>query len=444
MSSQSSYHSFFPKVGAFLIFTILFIISINTQSQRPNIIYIMADDLGYGDLSCYGRKDYATPNLDKLASEGIKFTNAYAAGALCTPTRVAFMTGRYPARTPVGLMEPLRGGPKDSLIGLKPQYTSVATLVKGAGYETALIGKWHLGYMAENSPRANGFNHFFGFHSGAIDYVTHKGRSGKPDLYENEKLVKKDGYFTDLITERSVQYIRKRHTSPFFLSIQFNAAHWPWQSPADKPYPDTMDWINGGSPEIFAGMMKSLDKAVGIILKAIDDAKLSSNTIIIFTSDNGGEKYSNMEMYTGAKHQLWEGGIRVPAFIRWPGKIKPNTTTEQVAVTMDWTAMILALAGVRPDPHFPLDGVDLLPVCMGEKEGYDRTLYWRLFQSKNHKAIRDGKYKYLQTEEGEFLFDLLKDPSEKNNLKEKNTEAFSNLKMKYAEWEKTVLKPIPL
>ncbi|MGZ5134930.1 MAG: sulfatase-like hydrolase/transferase, partial [Flavitalea sp.] len=227
MTFKSSYHHHQPKIGTFLFLLLFFIISLNSQSQRPNIIYIMADDLGYADLSCYGRKDYTTPNLDKLASEGIKFTNAYSGAALCTPTRVAFMTGRYPARTPVGLMEPLRGGPKDSLIGLKPEYTSVATLVRGAGYETALIGKWHLGYLPENSPTANGFNHFFGFHSGATDYVTHKQRSGKPDLYENEKPVKKDGYITDLITERAVQYIRKRHSSPFFLSIQFNAPHWP-------------------------------------------------------------------------------------------------------------------------------------------------------------------------------------------------------------------------
>lgn len=416
----------------------------NAQSQKPNIIYIMTDDMGYADISCYGRKDYTTPNIDKLASQGMKFMNAYAGASLCTPTRVSFMTGRYPARISVGLYEPLRGTPKDSLVGLKPEQTSVATLLKNAGYETALIGKWHLGFLPEFGPNANGFDEFFGFHSGATDYVTHRQRSGKPDLYHNTTPVHKDGYFTDILTEQAVQYIKKKHSKPFFLSLQFNAPHWPWQGPGDKPYPDTLGWPMGGSPAIFQAMMKSLDSAVGVVIKAVDDANLSQNTVIIFTSDNGGEKFSDMGIYSGAKAQLWDGGIRVPAFIRWTGKIKPNTSTDQVIVTMDWTATILALAGAKPDPALPLDGENLLAVCTGNKKVYDRTLYWRMSQVKNEKAIRDGKWKYLLTEQGESLFDLSTDPSEKNNLKEKRPEIFVKLKSKYAEWEKTVLKRVPL
>lgn len=209
-----------------VVFTVVNLKESKAQVSRTNIIYIMADDLGYADLSSYGRKDYVTPNLDKLASRGIKFLNAYAAAPVCTPTRAAFMTGRYPARTPVGLFEPLKTTPKDSLMGLSPEYKSIASLLKQSGYETVLMGKWHLGFLPQYAPNANGFDKFFGFHSGAIDYVSHN-INGKPGLSEDLHSIKKDGYMTDLIAARSIEYIKGTHSKPFFLSIQFNAPHWP-------------------------------------------------------------------------------------------------------------------------------------------------------------------------------------------------------------------------
>jgi arylsulfatase A-like enzyme len=404
----------------------------------------MADDMGYADLSCYGRKDYSTPNIDKLASQGMKLLNAYSGAPLCTPTRVSFMTGRYPARTLVGLYEPLRDRPKDSLVGLSPDQPSLASLLKKAGYETALIGKWHLGYTPATGPNANGFDEFFGFHSGAIDYISHKNPSRQPDLFENLTPVKMQGYFTDVMRERVIQYIGKAHSKPFFLSIQFSAPHWPWQVPGDHPYPDTMNFTSGGSPQIYAAMMKSLDDAVGDIMKAVERAGLTGNTVVIFTSDNGGEKFSDMGIYSGSKAQLKEGGLRVPAFIRWPGMIRPNRTTTQVAVTMDWTATIAAIAGAKSDPTYPLDGDNLLPVFTEQKTAYDRTLYWRMFQARKQKAMREGKWKYFQTDQGEHLFDLSVDPSEKNNLKDNFPDVFQKLKEKYSQWESTVLEPIPL
>ena len=422
----------------------LFHLPVRSQSAPPNIIYIMADDLGYADLSCYGRKDYQTPHLDKLASEGVKFMQAYAAGALCTPTRTSFMTGRYPARTPVGLMEPLRWGKKDSLVGLSPDYTSVATLLKRSGYQTFLVGKWHLGYDPKFSPNNNGFDYFFGFNAGGIDYVSHDNPRNTPDLHENETTVKRDGYLTDIWGDKVVEIIQQKHVKPFFLSVQFNAPHWPWQAPGDLAYPDTLNWHRGGSKDKYAAMMKSLDDAVGRIMKAIDDAHMTKNTVVIFTSDNGGEEFSDMGVYKGMKQQLWDGGIRVPAFVRWSGIIPANTSTQQTAITMDWTSTILAIAQAKPDPAFPLDGINLLPVCTGKKKTIDRTFYWRLFQDSKEKAIRDGNWKYLLTEEGEFLFNLFNDPGEKNNLKATNPSLFQTLKQKYAAWEKTVLTPIPL
>ena len=432
------------KLFFYVIFLNGFIIPLTAQKIRPNIIYIMADDLGYADLSCYGHKDYQTLNLDKLASQGVKFMNAYAAAALCTPTRTAFYTGRYPARTPVGLMEPLRWKHKDSIVGLTPEYTSVATLLKKNGYETYLVGKWHLGYDTKYSPNKNGFDYFFGFNAGGIDYISHTNPKGRSDLYENETPIKKEGYLTDIWMDKSVEIIKRQHAKPFFLSIMFNAPHWPWQAPGDKAYPDTLNWHLGGSKEKYAAMIKSLDDAVGKIMKAIDDEKPANNTVVIFTSDNGGEEFSDMGIYAGMKEELLEGGIREPAFIRWPGIIPANSITQQVAITMDWTATILAIAQTKPDPEFKLDGENLLPVCTGKQKIFDRTFYWRLFQEKQQKAIRDGNWKYLQYEKGEFLFNLSDDPGEKNDLKEKYPDIFNRLKLKYASWESTVLKPIPL
>jgi len=424
---------------------LIFSVTIISAQIRPNIIYIMADDLGYADLSCYGRKDYQTPNLDKLAKQGVKFMNAYAAAPVCTPTRTAFMTGRYPARTPVGLREPLDWSKKDTTVGLTPDYTSLPTLLKKAGYETYLVGKWHLGFALQYSPLKNGFDYFYGFHGGGIDYFSHTDPKGNNDLYENDQPAPKEGYMTDLLMEKTIEIIHDHHSKPFFISVMFNAPHWPWQGPGDKPYPDTMSWTSGGSPAIYATMVKSMDEAVGKIIDALDQQKLSANTVVIFTSDNGGERFSDNGIYTGSKMQLWEGGIREPAFVKWPGKIKPGSTTHQVTTTMDWTATILSLAKAKADPKFPLDGIDIMPVIMGKKKEVDRTLYWRLFQRTNHKAMRSGKWKYLRDEKGdEYLFDLSKDPREKDNLKEKQQQVFEKLKKQYTDWEKTVLVPVAL
>ncbi len=413
-------------------------------AQRPNIIYIMSDDMGYADLGCYGRKEYKTPNLDKLAAQGMKFTQAYAAAPLCTPTRVGFMTGRYPARTPVGLIEPLTPIKKDSAFGLSTNYPSVATMVKKSGYETVLIGKWHLGFLPEYSPNQNGFDYFFGIHSGAADYISHKGDSRKPDLFENANLAPVEGYLTDLLTQKAVSFLKQPHTKPFFLTLNYNAPHWPWQGRTDKAYNDNVAFRAGGSPAIYAAMMESLDEGVGAVLKALDEQGLAGQTLVIFTNDNGGERYSDNGGFAKAKATLWEGGIRVPAFVRWPGKIAAGSTSKQTVITMDWTATILAAAKAKADVSFPLDGVNLLPLLTGKQKKFDRTFYWRTFQRGKQKALRDGNWKYLQDEDADYLFDLMADPGEKNDLKNTNPAVFQRLKNKYAEWEKTVLPPVPL
>ena len=415
------------------------------QDTRPNIIYIMADDLGYADLSCYGRKDYQTPNLDKLCSQGIKFMNAYASAPVCTPTRAALFTGRYPARIAVGLHEPLDWNNIDSSVGLSTNYPSLPSLLKKAGYETYLVGKWHLGFDPKYSPLKHGFDEFFGFNGGGIDYISHTDPFGNNDLYENDKLVTREGYMTDILTDRAVDIIKKAHNKPFFLCVTFNAPHWPWQAPGDKIYPHGfVNWAKGGSAQTYAAMMNSLDSAVGRIVKTIDDLNFANNTVIIFTSDNGGERYSDNGIYQGRKLTLWEGGIREPAFVRWTGKIKENSMTNQVVTTFDWTATILSLAHAKADRKYPLDGMDLTQVVTGEQKETDRTLYWRISQRRQNKAVRDGKWKWLQDEKGnEYLFDLISDPGETRDMKNNFPDMFQKLKKEFAGWEKKMLKPLP-
>ena len=439
-----NYISTVPFRMKVVLASLIFLFCLHVQAQRPNIIYIMADDMGFGDLSSYGNKNFSTPNLDKLALQGAKFVNAYSAGPLCTPTRAAFMTGRYPARTTVGLIEPLTNTKSDTSFGLTKDIPSIATLMKMGGYQTALVGKWHLGTRSQHSPVKNGFDYFFGFRSGAADYISHKGDGRQPDLYENDSLVYSKGYLTDLFSDKAVAFIKQEHDKPFFLAVTFNAPHWPWQLQDSNVYDDSVNFRNGGSAAVYAGMMKSLDDGVGRIIKALDDEELSRKTIVIFTNDNGGERYSDNGGLTNAKGSLWEGGIKVPAFVRWTGKIPPGSITHQVAVTMDWTATILAAGGSKGHIDYPIDGIDLMPMLLMTKKNVERPIYWRTFQRIKQNAVRVGDWKYLKDEKGEYLFNLADDQGEKNDLKAREPAILVKLKNRYADWEKTVLKPIPL
>jgi arylsulfatase A-like enzyme len=418
-----------------------------TANRRPNILFILADDLGYGDLSCYGRPDYRTPVLDGLARQGTKFLSAYAAAPVCTPTRTAYITGRYPQRLPVGLEEPLTiDSPTDA--GLPPDHPTVASLVKRVGYDTALVGKWHLGWKPEFGPNRHGFDEFFGILSGAADYFTHrsadapgsKGSEGAADLWENLTPVERVGYLTDLLSDRAVALVSRRRTNPFFVSLQYNAPHSPWEGPADERLNHanhgTGPMTRGGSLGIYGEMMKSMDAGIGRVVKALERAKLERDTLVIFTSDNGGERYSYNWPFAFQKMYLWEGGTRVPAIVRWPGVVPAGLTTEQAAVTMDWSATILAAAGARADSGYPLDGENLLPVCTGERAAYDRALFWR---TRLRASARVGNWKYLNDSGEEHLFDLAIDPGEKNDLRRDQPVRFEEVKRRYAAWEAQML-----
>jgi arylsulfatase A-like enzyme len=419
--------------------------SAQPRAARPNVLFILADDLGWGDLSCYGRPDYRTPNLDRLASEGTRFTQAYSASPVCTPTRVAFATGRYPQRTPVGLEEPLqwqknlRESKRDP--GLPPEHPTVASLLKAAGYRTALVGKWHMGYLPRYGPLKSGYEEFFGIMSGANDFFTHKDAFGEGDLFEMEVPVERAGYMTDLLTERAVQFITRRHERPFYLSLHYTAPHWPWEGPRDEATSRALGqgyagMTAGGSLKIYAEMMRSLDEGVGRVMRALSAARLERDTLVVFTSDNGGERFSFNWPFRGEKFQLYEGGIRVPAIARWPGAIPAGRTSDQASITMDWTATFIAAAGARPDPSYPLDGLDLLPTLRGARPAFERTLFWR---HRNDGAARRGRWKYLRDDADEYLFDLMTDEREQADFRQSHATVFEQLKSAYAEWDGRLL-----
>lgn len=422
-----------------------------SQTRRPNILFILADDLGYGDLSCYGRPDYQTPQLDRLATQGVRFVNGYSASSVCTPTRCAFITGRYPARTRVGLEEPLteRGdlGEKAKTLGLPPEYPTVASLLKQSGYQTALIGKWHLGYLPTFGPVQSGFEEFFGIMSGAVDFFTHQDMRGDADLYEGKVPVERIGYMTEMLTQHAVEYISARRgtAKPFYLSLHYTAPHWPWEGPRDQEVSRALGrgydgFTAGGSLKTYAAMMKSLDDGIGEVLRALDGVGLARNTLVIFTSDNGGERFSYNWPFRGQKFSLWEGGIRVPAIVRWPGVVPANLVTRQAAITMDWTATMLTAGKTKPDSGYSLDGNNLLPVIRGTQPIYERTFFWR---TSEMSAALKGPWKYLNDGAREYLFNLSIDQREQSDFREQNPSMFTRLRDEFKKWDSTVLPRPP-
>ena len=360
------------------------------------------------------------------------------------------MTGRYPQRLPVGLEEPLKSS-SPSNVGLPPEHPTIASLLKANGYDTSLVGKWHLGWKPEFGPNRHGFDEFFGVLSGAVDYFTHKAadmpggvaaEGGGRDLWQNLAPIERVGYLTDLLSDKAVEVISRPHAKPFFLSLQYTAPHSPWEGPEDEAIGHTTHgpgaMIEGGSPKIYGAMMKSMDAGIGRVLKALERAKIDRDTLVIFTSDNGGERYSYNWPFSFQKMYLYEGGTRVPAIVRWPGVIPAGRVTDQPAITMDWTATILGVTGTRADPAFPLDGENLMPVCTGQRAPYERALFWRI---TGFDAARVGSWKYLKDDAGEHLFDLMNDPGEKADVRTMQAERFDAIRRQYQAW---VAQMLPL
>lgn len=408
---------------------------------RPNILFIVADDLGYADLSVYGQTDYETPRLDALAREGVRFTQAYSNSAVCSATRFALMTGRYQYRLRGGLEEPLVRG--DQAMGLPPEHPTLPSLLRANGYDTALIGKWHLGRQPDFGPLKSGYERFFGNYSGVIDYFTHKPGVGEHvprDLFEDDVPVERIGYYTQILADEASAYVARERSKPFFLSLHFTAPHWPWVGPDDEAISRSLTNLfhyDGGNLQTYAKMVRSLDGAVGQVLDALEAAGKTRDTIVIFTSDNGGERFSKTWPFTGQKTELLEGGLRVPTLLRWPARIAPQIQP-QVTITMDWLPTLLAATGVAHDPAYPPDGEDILPVLSGTREAYPRKLFWR-YKANAQRAVREGAWKYLKINDNEFLFDVETDQRERANLRHKHPEVFERLRQAWSEWNAGVL-----
>lgn len=411
-------------------------------AEKPNIVFIMADDMGYADLSSYGAQGYSTPVLDRLASEGVKLEQAYANSAICSPTRTALVTGRYQYRYRAGLSEPnIRFSPGDELPLGTP---TVASLLKAQGYRTALVGKWHVSQVPQYGPMAYGYDSFFGIAAGAADYFRHGHVTKDGDgqgLTEGMRPVRREGYLTDILADEAIRQIEMQGSKPLFLSLHFTAPHWPWEGPEDLEHSQTLTDMNdrtGGSLETYAKMMKRLDEAVGRVLATLDRKGMTGNTIVVFTSDNGGERYSNTWPLIGYKSELLEGGIRVPMIVRWPARIPAGSVSQQVTISMDTLPTFLAAAGAKSLPE--TDGMNVLPQWTGA-DPVDRTLFWR-FNAARQEAVREGDWKYLKIGGKEHLFNVRLDPRERAEKKDVYPELFARLKAKWAAWNAGML-PYP-
>ena len=439
-------------------------------AQRPNFIFILADDLGYADLGCAGARDSklpggVSPNLDRMAKEGLYFTNGYSNSPVCSPTRFALATGRYQYRLRGAAEEPLAGNAVGNpILGLPPAHPTLPSLLRDAGYATALIGKWHLGFRPHFGPEKSGYGYFFGPMAGGVDYFSHCSRNGALDLWENQSQVKRKGYLTDLLSARAVQFIednaaenaaaKPRSTrassgtpgattahKPFLISLHYTAPHWPWETRDDaaesKRINGAIPHLDGGSIDTYRRMIHHMDEGIGTIMAALKATGADKNTLIVFTSDNGGERFSDNWPFIGTKMDLLEGGIRVPLIARWPAVIKRGGHTATPAITMDWTATMFDAAGVKPQRDFPLDGVSLMPLLKDPDWKPARPLYWRMAH-RQQRALRAGKWKYLRIEGHDYLFDLSRDARERANQATRDPKRLAAMRAKWEAWAATM------
>jgi arylsulfatase A-like enzyme len=422
-----------------------------TAASRPNIVFIVADDLGYADLGCYGGRAPVSPVLDSLAVGGMKFTQGYANSPVCSPTRFALMTARYQYRLRGAAEEPINNKSRGSTtLGLPPEHPTLPSLLKAGGYRTALMGKWHLGYPPSFGPLRSGYEEFFGPMSGGVDYFTHCSSGGSHDLWFGEEEKREDGYLTDLITQHSVDYVERMASAakagtPFFLSMHYTAPHWPWETRDDaalaQDVKDNLFHLQGGNIHSYRRMIHHMDEGIGQVMDTLRRHGLADNTLVVFTSDNGGERFSDSWPLVGGKMDLTEGGIRVPWIAHWPAQIAPGQVSAQHCMSMDWSATLLAAAGVDADPACPLDGISLLPVLQQPDRLFHRPLYWRM-NHRGQRALRDGDWKYLRVDGNDYLFNLPADERERANLAAREPARLAAMREAWEQWNNS-MPPIP-
>ena len=426
-----------------------------TQPTRPNIVFIVADDLGYADLGCYGGRDASfgpvSPVLDGLAARDLKLTQGYSNSPVCSPTRFALMTGRYQYRLRGAAEEPINSKSRGSTtLGLPPEHPTLPSLLRDAGYRTALMGKWHLGYPPAFGPLRSGYDEFFGPMSGGVDYFTHCSSTGQHDLYLGEAEQQEDGYLTDLITDHGLDFVRRmaggaRSGTPFFLSLHYTAPHWPWETRDDEALAQEVKGnlfhLHGGNIDTYRRMIHHMDEGIGRLMDLLRAEGLERDTLVVFTSDNGGERFSDNWPLVGGKMDLTEGGIRVPWIAHWPAVIAPGSTSTQTCMTMDWSATMLDAAGATAAASHPLDGRSLMPLLRDATWHDDQPLFWRM-NHRGQRAMRHGPWKYLRVDGHDYLFNLEGDERERANLAPIAPERLAAMVQAWEAWEAT-MPPIP-
>jgi arylsulfatase A-like enzyme len=412
---------------------------------RPNFIFIIADDLGYADLGCNGARgaEPVSPNLDRMAAQGLLFSDGYSNSPVCSPTRFAAITGRWQYRLRGGAEEPLTGRTRgDKVIGLSPEHPTLPSLLRDAGYRTGLVGKWHLGYPPYFGPLKSGYQEFFGPLSGGVDYFAYTDSSGKRDLWDGEAEASGAGYLTDVLTDRAVRFIDSTPADqPFLLSLHYNAPHWPWETRDDAAESSRIagkiHHLDGGSIETYRRMIHHMDEGIGRVLAALEARGIDKDTLVVFTSDNGGERFSDNWPFVGQKMDLMEGGIRVPLIARWPARIRAGSTSATPAISMDWAPTMLEGDGVAQDPRYPMDGISLLPLFADPSWNPGRALYWRMAH-RQQRALRDGPWKYLSVDGHEYLFDLSRDARERANQARREPQRLADLRAAWEAWAATL------
>ncbi len=410
----------------------------SNKADRPNIVIIMADDLGYGDTSPYGGW-IKTPHLDRMAAEGMRFTDFHASGNVCSPTRAGLLTGRYQQRA--GVPGVINADPKVAAHhhGLHVKEVTFAECMKKAGYRTGLFGKWHLGYTKNFNPMHHGFDRFRGYVSGNVDYVSHYDRMGVYDWWDGLELIEEPGYVTHLITKHAVRFIEENKDEPFCVYIAHEAVHSPYQGPDDPAQRGPDARKNRSRPidtkTAYRQMMEEMDRGVGDVLAVLERFELADNTLVFFFSDNGANPRGSNAPLRGFKGSNWEGGHREPAIARWPGRIKPGTVCAELCITLDVMPTMLALAGASVPEGHKLDGVNLADVLRDAQSLGNRQLFW------NGRAMRDGPWKLIvggKGQDGVGLYHLDDDIGEKDNLAAKHPDRVAAMLAAIARWKEDV------
>ncbi|MFW6146678.1 MAG: sulfatase-like hydrolase/transferase [Planctomycetota bacterium] len=416
----------------------------------PNIVLIMADDLGYGDLSCFGSEQIATPSIDALADRGVTLRDYHSSGPVCTPTRAALMTGRYQQRSGLEGVILVKGPTRQTGLDAEQNHCLVRSLGQ-AGYATGIFGKWHLGYRTEFNPVHHGFDRFRGYVSGNVDYHSHVDNSGVPDWWDNLDKIEEQGYVTDLVSRGAVDFIKQNRDRPFFCFVSHEAPHWPYQGrhdpperfPGGKPGKDFESW--GARPDrqtAYKEMVEAMDEGVGWIVQELRRLDLEGNTLVLFCSDNGAtsEVGSNGPL-RGAKGDVFEGGHRVPAVAAWPGRIAPRSVSDETVLAMDLLPTFLTLTRQRVSTPQPLDGIDVSPALLDQRALRQRDVFWRYHDKA---AARRGPWKLVRDGDGSRLFNLDDDLAEQNDRADDEPDTTRALQAAREAWEQDVTRGVTM